>query len=357
MVSSDTVLVVAYIGSGLLPWFLLRPVVRNWHKPGAIGMVLTIVGVSLWSLAAAAHTAVSSQSMAFGAWNVLLLGASLSSLGWFLVLGTYSGLLSPTRRLVALIMLEPLFVQVFAWTNPAHHLVYGPATSFTVVQSLVANYQLVFWIHAVIGYGLDLFVGLLILSQGISARGVQRTQSLALFVSLLPPALMNAVHLVVETPFDLTPFGSVLTVFILGWALFRAQFLDIVPIGRERAIENMSDAAVTIDSEGRVVDCNPAARELVGVGDNYVGMPADEFFSAFPDAVDRFREATTVDTEISVTREGSTRYFDLEISPISDPTGNREGRLVVFREITLLKRREQELRERQQDLDLLDPVC
>ncbi|WP_136717807.1 histidine kinase N-terminal 7TM domain-containing protein [Halorientalis salina] len=353
---SQSILVVAYVASGLLPLVLLYPVSRNRGNPGAVGMVVTIVGVSIWGFASAVHTAVASEGLAFVAWNVLLLGASLSIIGWFLVLSAFTGLVTPSRRVIGVLALEPLFVQVFAWTNSAHYLVYGPETSFTAVSSIVANYQLVFWIHAAVGYGLNTIAALLVLSEVLSTRGVRRTQSLALFGSLIPPTITNAVHLVVGTPFDLTPFGFVVMAFILGWALFRVQLMDVVPIGRERAVENMTDAAITVDSKGRVVDCNPAARELFGVGRDYVGMPGEQFFAAFPEAFQRFRDTTEIDTEISVTQNGIERHFDLEISPIHELAGKREGRLIVLREITLLKQREAELRERQQDLDLLRQV-
>ncbi|MFD1587441.1 histidine kinase N-terminal 7TM domain-containing protein [Halorientalis brevis] len=356
MDSFQTLLIIAYIACGLLPLILVRPVLRNRDNPGAVGMGIVIAGLSLWGLASAAHTAVTTQGLAFITWNVLLLGASFSIIGWFLVLSVYTGLLTPTRRVLGLLALEPLLFQLFVWTNPAHHLVYGQGTSFTAVTSIVSNYQAIFWVHAVVGYVFNLVAALLVLSEVLSARGVRRTQSIALFASLIPPTIFNVVHIVAETPFDLTPFGYVATVFILGWALFRAQLLDIVPIGRARAVENMSDAVVTVDTNGRVVDCNPAAREMVDVGPNYVGISGEEFFSAFPDAVDRFQDRDVVDTEISVTQDGTVRYFDISISPIHDLAGKQEGRLIVLREITLLKKREQELREREQELDLLRQV-
>lgn len=356
MVPSESLLILAYATCGLLPLVLIRPVFRNRDNPGAVGMAVLIAGLILWGVASATHTALSTQRLAYVTWNILLLGASLSIIGAFVVLSDYTGLFTPTRRVLGILALEPVMLQLFAWTNPAHHLVYGQGTSFTDVTSILTNYQTVFWAHAGIGYALNIVATLLILSEVLSTRGVRRTQSLALFLSLIPPTVLNAIHIVLETPFDLTPFGYVASVFILGWALFRAQLLDIVPIGRDRAVENMSDGVVTVDSNGRVVDCNPAARETVNVGTNYVGMPGDEFFSAFPEAVDRFRDRDEVDTEISVTQNGTVRYFDLDISPIHDLAGEQEGRLIVLQDITPLKNREQELREREQELDLLRQV-
>ena len=45
-------------------------------------------------------------------------------------------------------------------------------------------------------------------------------------------------------------------------ALFRYQFLDIVPIARGRLIETLSRPVLVLDPDGRVIDLNPAACSL-----------------------------------------------------------------------------------------------
>lgn len=43
--------------------------------------------------------------------------------------------------------------------------------------------------------------------------------------------------------------GFVGAVFVLAWALFRADFLDVVPVGRTRAVESMDESDVTRGTE------------------------------------------------------------------------------------------------------------
>lgn len=136
-----------------------------------------------------------------------------------------------------------------------------------------------------------------------------------------------------------------------GVAIFRYQLLGVAPIGRQQLVREMGDPIIMLDHKSRVVDCNPAATELVGEPTEWAGQPATEFFSPLPAGVQRVLLEKGEITEISVEHGDTTRHFAPDISPIKNSRGTPQGRLIVLREITTQKQREKELQRQNDRLD------
>jgi PAS domain S-box-containing protein len=166
-----------------------------------------------------------------------------------------------------------------------------------------------------------------------------------LLIAVLAPWLGNTVTTFGFSPFphlDLTPLVFTITGLAMAWSLFRFRLLDIVPVARNAVIESMSDAVIVLDQRSRITDLNPAAQRLFGRPlAALVGQPAAQVASAWSDQIARFRDVTEAHEEILLQVEGTSRSFDLRISPLSDRPGSLAGRLVVLRDITEQKRAEQ----------------
>ena len=340
-----------FLVSGGLPLVLASVVYEHRHKPGATGLLLLTGGICVWGVANALHTFAYTEGFAYAVWNVRAGGAAVTIVGWFLTVTDYTDVVRPRKRVVAPLLVIPAATQLFVWTNGAHHRYYGAETTFTAVESIVVNYGPAFYAHAFYLYALVVAAVVLLLAEIVDTAGIRRQQSLALFVSVLPPAALNIVHLVAVRSVDLTSFGFVVSVFVVGWALFYGQLLEVVPVARDNLVRGMTDAVVTLDAENRVVDANPAARELCGVDEGYVGTHGEEFFAEFPSLIERFGDVTEAKTEVSVEADGERRHFDLRITPVDGRRPAESGRLIVLREITERKRREQALREKNERLD------
>jgi PAS domain S-box-containing protein len=107
----------------------------------------------------------------------------------------------------------------------------------------------------------------------------------------------------------------------------------------------MSDAVLVLDTQSRILDLNPAARQLINhpqteiIGKQLTQiMPEQEAFLL------RFRDVTELQAEIEVRIEQHQRYFDLRISPLYDRRRRFNGRLIVLHDITPMKQIQQELR-------------
>jgi signal transduction histidine kinase len=189
-----------------------------------------------------------------------------------------------------------------------------------------------------------------LLRMAITSQQLYRWQSVAIVVGTLMPMTTGALFVTNNVPLlpghiDPTPVGFAGLGVLYGYSVYRFQLLDVVPIGREKAWDEMDDAVVTLDQDCRVVDCNAAARELFDAGTDYVGMPARTFFGPVSEELlGAIAEEMTVDTQLSARIDGEQRHFSLSASPIGDGGSERdmEGQVLVLRENTSLKRREQE---------------
>ncbi|RQH01457.1 histidine kinase N-terminal 7TM domain-containing protein [Natrarchaeobius oligotrophus] len=349
-------LFVVYALCGVLPLVLVAYVYEHRTKAGFRGMLLLIGGFSLWSLSLAVFYAVSEYAIGLTAANLRLLSVYLVVVGWLVIALEYADLAEPSRRTVAVLFLPAVVLQLLAWTDPAHGLVWAGSTfESTWGRSFGPAYEVhVAYNYILVGVVLVLFVG-----NAVTSRGLRRKQNLALFVSIVPPVIANAVfHLTDVVRYDVTSLGFVVSVFVLTWALFRVDLLDLVPIGRKRALDEMTNAVITLDTNGRVVDFNEAARRIVDADDTHTGQPVEAFLDPLSNVSETVRTVENAETELSVSVAESElrRHFDLTVSPIRNSRDATVGRLVVLQDVSDLKERERMLRERERELDLLRQV-
>jgi len=89
----------------------------------------------------------------------------------------------------------------------------------------------------------------------------------------LLPLVGNLLHLVGAVPvpgLDLGPFASALSCFVMAVGLFRYRLLDLAPVARRAILESMREGIIVIDNRERVVEINPAARQMLALSDTDV---------------------------------------------------------------------------------------
>jgi PAS domain S-box-containing protein len=342
MVSVQDVFPALGLVGALVSLVVVVPAARNREKPGATGLLLAGPGASLFSLSLVLWWKALPGLVGYIANNAGVLGALLLTFGWLFTIVEHTETLPLTRRVFVIGGSYIAVVQTLALTNPYHQLFIYPA--FTLrpdpLFELPVRLNL---LHIFVLYVLGVVGCLLLLSDILQSSGTRRMQSGALLLSIVPPLFLNVLAAARVTATNLTPLGLVLTTLGIGWAVFRTDFLDLVPVGRTRALQNMSDPVVTIDTEGRVIDANPAAQELAGVTSQWEGMDLSTFFSSYPTLATRLQSSHEPSGTVTVTHQGKQREFSLTISPVSREQGHELGHVVVFREVTRLKERELQL--------------
>src|SRR6185503_11981784 len=106
---------------------------------------------------------------------------------------------------------------------------------------------------------------------------------------------------------DLSPFSLAVGNLIVAWGLFRYRLFDIVPIARERIVENIRDPVFVLDTKNRVVDVNQAALKMLKVEmSQVIRRPAREVFAKWPAIVSELDYLDIERREIVIQDGGDT---------------------------------------------------
>jgi len=109
--------------------------------------------------------------------------------------------------------------------------------------------------------------------------------------------------------------------------------------GRSAVLEQIRDGVVVVDRDGRVVDVNPVAKEILGVADRDVlNEPVRELVDGDVDL-----PGAGSSTEIPFDVGEGRRIVDVSASSLTDLQDERIGRILVFRDVTKRVRRRQQL--------------
>jgi len=331
---------------------------RNREKPGGRGYVITSVGIGGWSAIVGTEIAIQGTRAVRLSNDLELIFVNLTALGWILLVTEYR-----RRRRIsfrsppALVLYSiPIITMLLTATNGYHNLVWAADATVAPTGRFRPAYGAWFWVHTTYVIGLHVGGAALFARDALVAAGIHRRQLVRMLLAWIigfgmatSGFAIQAFGLPVPDYIDPAPPGFLLASVVWGLTLFRDQLFRVVPVGRERAVETMSDAIVSVNADGKVADANPAARDLFG--DDVIGTPVEEMLAGFPDVAAHYREVEArldageeeaANAEVSTVVDGVSRHFSVTITPI-DYGGGHQGRVLVLRDVTDLKNREQEL--------------
>ncbi|MFB6073407.1 MAG: histidine kinase N-terminal 7TM domain-containing protein [Haloarculaceae archaeon] len=314
-----------------------------WHnrpKRGTRPLAGTMLAASWWLLATFFSWTATDPAAAMFWRKATFLGITLAV--FFLVLFglEYVGRSDLVGwRTVAALLVEPIVVNALVWTNHAHGLIWDPATTPGTPATL--SYGPAFWGTVAYSYLVTAGVVVLLLVTTYRSQRFYRAQIVPLLVGVIAPVLSNLAFFLLGPRFDLAPLSFAVTGAAFTYAVFRQEFLDLGPVARDRIIEEMDDPVLALDGDGRVIDCNPAARRLCDC--DPFGETTEALYGV--DLLERLSEDSA--GEVAIEREGHAVHFDLRASDLGGEAA--PGHLLVLRDIT-------DLTERERELDLLKRV-
>jgi PAS domain S-box-containing protein len=333
---------------------------RQRDRPAATGLLLCLVGMAGWSV-----------QLAIATWPTQLLPVYLNTtirnffqilviFGWPLFAWEYINRerIQLSWPVAGALLVIPVLTIVLTATNPIHHLVIGAGTPANPIG--ISEFDLGPWYLVHIAYAVAfvmLPVGWL-LSRFRTASGAHRKQLGLLLLGWtigFPGALQTHLFRLIEwIPLyvDLTPLTFIVTSALWALALFRYQLFTMIPVSRRTVVETIPDPVITVDQHGAVVDINPAGRTLFETPAQLAGQPIEDLFAEYPSIVD-FYEDGARDAEIEIETNGDTRQFSVTCERVRD--GGQEA-VIVLRDITPVREREQTLKQREQELTMLKQV-
>lgn len=338
--------------SGALAWL-------SWQRRTARGAYLLAVlmlAAAWWSLFYGIEIGATRLGEQMFWSKVQYLGIVLIPVTWLGVALEYAGYQHlVTRRNVLLALVIPVIVVLGMWTNEYHELMRIDAELDTSGSFPVTRFTAgpLYWINVLYAYCLFLVATFLAFRVFVEVSGAFRLQAGILVVAATIPWVANVVYIVYlrpETGFDPTPIAFTLTGGVMTWDIVRYHLLDIAPMARGIVVESMADLVLVVDQQWRIVDANRAMRdEIEETAGAIVGQPVERVFANQLDLVEKYRGVSEAHTEVQL----GERYFDLQLSPVSDWQDRTLGTLVVLRDITARRRTEAILEESNQRLSIL----
>ena len=316
--------------------------------------LMAVLGAEIgWAVAILGTTVVPGTPLAIAFTKALLMGVVILVPALLVFALEYTGRESlVTRRLLAVLSVEPVVLTVLVWTNDAHGLVWETLTvDGTGPRGLETVTGPFFLVHTVYSYLLLSAAVLLIVVFALRSRYFYQRQIAAIVVATLVPWGANAVSMGLDLEYTLTPIAFTVTGVAFTWAVVREEFLDITPIATEVVFDRIETAVVVVDGSDRIVDINESARELLGFSDDIVGDRIQDGLASVPDAVSVYESVT--DDHGTGTRDLSIgdRSVRMESSPLVDRRGEVVGYALIMVDLTAEREREAELQRRNEQLD------
>jgi len=264
-----------YLAFAMVPLTAVPYAWRRRATPGALWLVGSLVAASVWTLADGLAFAQFDTATRILFAKLSYLGAAPGAVFLFLFALEYTGIVRPVRRgAIAALLTIPVVSTIAAFTNGYHNAVWtSVAPSPQMPDMLVYSHGPLYWVLVTYGFVLLTYGSLALVLYVGKRHGFTHGQSLSLQVALLIP-------LVGQTVYSFAPgwfvwFDSAMAIgvsaTVLSFSLLRFHLLDLLPVARDKLVEQMPEGVVVVDAVGQIVDINPAALALLRLDPGVVG--------------------------------------------------------------------------------------
>lgn len=321
------------------------------NVPGAMALKWLCASVVLWSFGQLLGTLTTDLDLKILASKLQYPGITLLPVCWFLFAITYARQwLSVGGVVLAALSVIPAISIALAWTNEWHHLLWADIQLNRIDGFAGLTIEYGPWFRVLTAYAYTLIpAGTLLLAYELSSSPRHRRALIAVILAPLAVAVPNLIHLFGFNPFkffDPTPLGFAVGVIFLARGVLHSGLLEISPTLHREVIAQLADGVLIIDGDGRIMDANQAALELLEPDDDSViNQPLARYLSSVP--VAELLDETTGSLEIAIgPRTYHVRASQLQTTPA-------QTTIVVFRDITERLEAEQELRQLKQAMEQL----
>jgi len=328
---------------------------------GTVSFILSMAAVTIWSSGNALEMAgvdfstklfwANMQYFAYCYSPVTLLAMCMQFTG-------YDGWIR--SRKVLWLAVVPTIIVLLVWTEGFHglmrynlHMDYSG--SFPVIEK---EYGPAFYIHALYSHLLNLTAWVLLIRAVFFKNTVYRKQAAALLIGISLIVIPNILYISGLSPvkkFDITPLFFAPAGIIIAWGIYRYRLFDVVPIARAAVIESMDAGVMVLDLQERVLDINPAFREIVNC--SVLKTPVktvEEICGSIPELANACTDRSITHSEFTIKTGEMPKVYEVFLSPITDHMGELIGRLVITYDTTEKKREQQRYLEQQWKLAITE---
>jgi PAS domain S-box-containing protein len=339
----------AVVGLGVAAFAL-----SHRDRPGATPLAVFMIGASAWSFAEGMNLAHADLAGKVFWTRVEIAVSGIAPLAFLTLVLEYTGyeewLSHPAAYVVAL---EPVAVAVVTFGFPDLMRESVGLASAGTYWIIAETFGPAYYAHLIFSYLAVAVAAALLVRVVLFAEGLYRAQSTALLVAMFLPLVGNVLYTfdLLPSGIDPTNIGFLFSGVIVAATILRRQLLEVVPIAREVArdeiLENMEDKVIVLDDRDNVADINPAAASLLDCHeDEAIGRSIEDMFPAIA-AIVADTDDGHAKSELSLEDDSGHRYYDVRVTPLHRAGGAVTGHLVSLRDVT-------EKRQQRQRLDVLN---
>jgi signal transduction histidine kinase len=309
------------------------------HKPGVLWFLLSMATGGAWAFLFATFTLVADPGVTLALANVFWAAIPTAAVCLFLLAYEFVFKRTLPRRTVAALFAPVAVLFALSWVDPGGLVFtteYGVTPEgFLGFPNLGGPVKVV--VTKLYGYLLVLLAAGMFVGEALRARGVHRRQVLYLLVvfTVLVGSTMVKVAGLVPVYFDPTSVVYSLSGVLFAYSIRRDGLMKFVPAAREQTFEEASEAILIVGPDGVVVDTNGSADHLFD--ERPIGRRLD---AVLPEGVDTDRESPGETVTLRVA--DTPRHFSVRTSTVAYGRG-LDGEIVVLRDVTEMKRRQNEL--------------
>lgn len=347
--------------SALIVLYCLHYIRKYGPTQQVVAFTALAIAAGVWALLAMLELTATTYEVSLLAYKLLHFGAfgtAVPLLIYALTIGGASDWANRSTVGVLIISMVPFFVMLFVAPEP--YVFIDPRLEQLGAFSVIGHgYGVVYAVYLGWVYLLVLVALGLITQHAMTEKTLPRTQAGLLVVSVMIPLSMSLFQAIgfagLDTPGTiLTPLSLSVSVCGFGYATFRYDTFDAKSRARSRTIEEMEEGYLLVDSDGRIVDSNSAARDFFETTTGLRGTPIESVIPSYPEHAPGEQAPVSI-FETRVDRGTSTLTLELSVSRLVH-NGQLIGELCILRDITERKRYQQKLEEQRDGLELLNAV-
>jgi two-component system, NtrC family, sensor kinase len=258
------------------------------------------------------------------------------SVTWLVFAAVYAGRAHQvTPRRLGILLTYPVVLGVGLHFLPVARLFWKEMTFFEVSGYLTMRgvYGWLFWANGLFMYTLLLTGVILIVRNALDRPDWYQRQTLILVTGAVLPILVNMVYIFRLFPWlrkDFTSIAFALSGLAFFFGIQNYRLLGKRPLSRSTVLEDVQSAVLVVDEEGQIIDTNPVAREMLGLGSEFPEATplSTALLSGIPLTQHQHFETSRAGAD------GEIRTFDVTIRPVIERTGVHAATVVTIHETT-----------------------
>ncbi len=241
--------------------------------------------------------------------------------------------------IICLLSLIPAVSTGLAMTNELHHLIWMSVEVDGVTQfSNPTEHAWFTRVHSPYSYGLFGFSLVALAGRLPSIALAHRKKVLLLIGCAVLPFAVSVANVVfkigpIDFPFTVSTLVVVLPLY--WWASVVLRVHEFRPLAYQTMFDHVRDPIIVLDRSQKIISANnPAQRLLEANEKDLIGQRLWEDVPEAQEILDHSKACVLSQT----VRLKADRYFELNSSPLTGPSGQSQGTVVVCRDVTERKR-------------------